>query len=791
MCENKHASPKLNAGLFLVLILGAFQGLSSWNVASCTTHNERTENPPILAALGGSVGNQIVDFNAKGEDYRGEKISIDQTGGTIELNGTKIYFIPWKHLFWAEKNVDAFFLANVTRTNFYVAFLYFSNESSTFEVSIFDYASASYQKTLYQGKCLVTKTQSAARNILAPKLSFIANSKTENRLFAAGPDLFVTADRGYLKENRSLLSLYVLRNTISARLEWNEIWALLASSSGEYYFSIIYLNNQDSGKVLLGHALRRNDYYVLEQKQLRASWYTKSDSLQLSIEAPQEVRTYSIDGFQIQRAGDSRFTVTLNKGLHTIGVENTTLANNGVRLRFSQWSNGNKTNPLTVRVESNATLSAEYYKEFMLTIESQYVDTKITGWYREGQTVTIPNQKPVTKGDTMYQFDGWSEGAEGDGNNTVMVMNGPKTVRANWKAYFRLTLTTEGLPDGTKITYAVNGRSIPSETPHSIQDWIQEKTQLSFRVDLSESAKAKEHLFLKQWKNRNDTEIKSPTRLLGPEKLTATFTNQRQPTQLSCKVITADILSKGQLRIEGKMSPPKETAVVVEYRVIGEPWRTLHKVQTDAAGQYRYDWKPEVSGVLEIRAIWPGDETHSGTSSEPQGVAVSQSMQRFKTLAGTFKDTTSSIYNELNGPRDYSESLAIPFSAGIGAVDIVYASLAGLRPFGPILAIIAGSALVGIFYVLPWLVIVLVATAIVRRRPIKMRVVMPLLVILVLASLYLVLQEMNITVLLNLPHYILVLITAILASAAGLLTALLPSLGIANLLAKRWKSPHL
>ncbi len=776
--------------LCICITLASVQNMSEFKSVQCITYGEKADDQPLLPTLGGSSVNQIVSFNVTGENYNGESISVNENGGTIEIAGSKVYFTPWKHLFWIEKNMDAFFLANVTSTNFCIAFLYFANGSTSFEARIFEYKSATYQKVLYQGRSLVTKTPSSTRNVPVTQLSLTPQSKIENRLFATGPDLFIVGDRGYFKDAPSILKLYALRNTVNPKSGWNELWALLVGDSGDYYFSIIYMDMRDSSKVLLGHALRLNDYYVLEQRQLNATWRMKGDVYQLTVNTQQEVSLLRVDGFALKREDDSILSVALDKGIHTIGLENSTTESNGVRLVFNRWSDGNTSNPLTIDIRSNATLSAEYSKEFLLTIESSYSKVSGGGWYREGETVSIPTPATVENDEVKYVFEGWSGDVKTDGDSTTVIMDGPKTVSAKWNRFFRVTLTTEGLPEGTRVIYTLNDLGVPSEVPHSIQDWVQESSLLNFSVTLPEIHLMKEELFLEHWKDQQGKVITPPARLSGPGKLVAVFTNQKQSAQLSCSVSTANLLTTGILRIEGKITPPIEAEVTIEYRVSGEPWRPLCKVQTDTTGQYGYDWEPDVTGMLQIRAVWPGDASHSGAASEPQGVAVSQSVLKFKRLAGVFSNSTSSLYEEVKGPRDLSYTVTAPFTLAMGLTDATYADLANLKPLGPIAAIASGAALIGLFYILPWATLLLVLATIVTKRSVSRKGMLPLLTFWIFCLSYLVLEEMNVTDLLEPPRYLLTVFTAGLASTTGLLVALLPSLKISGLLAKRWKTRY-
>ncbi len=768
----------------LCLVPPSFRTLSLSEFAVCDTQNGTTEN--LLHRLGSTYDNQISGFNATGQNYRGEGVSLTQDGGTIELSGTKVYFKPWKHLFWTEQNMDAFFLANVTENNFCIAFLYFVNGSTSFELGIFEYAPATYQMFSYSGKATVFQTQSGPRPTSFRKLSLAPLSQTENKIYATGPDIFIVGNYGYLKENSSVLNLYALRNTINPKSGWNELWALLVGNSGDYYFSIIYMNAKDKNNILLGHTLRLNDYYVLEQRSLTGTWSGKVPTYQLFVNTPQDARLFWVDGFRFERRDNSPFSIALNQGLHAVGVENITIGNGGVRLKFNHWSDGSTGNPLTLNVKSNETVSAEFSKEFLLTIQSAYSGVMGSGWYPEGQTVPITTPGFIENEDTKGYFEGWSGDVDTGNNSTSVTMDSPKTLHANWQTFFRVVLATEGLPEGTLITYTLNGQETSSQSAQNMQEWAPENSTLYFNITFP-GTQTESTFFLKDWRNQYEAEVTSPILLTGPERLVAVFTNHKQPTQLFCSVSISSLLSTGRLMITGRITPPAQAKVNIECRVSGEPWRILAGVETDEQGQYRYEWEPDRTGLVQIRAVMPGDASLSAATSDPQVVAISQSMLRFGKLAATFGDTSSSLYDELNGPKPVADASKAFFTFGMWVSDAAYFSLAHFKPLGPVVAIITGSALIGLFYVFPWASIILLLAVIVTKRSISKRVTLLLIVVWVLSFSYLVLEELNVTDPISPSHYLLTVFTASLASSTGILIGLLPSLRISNTLAKYWQ----
>jgi hypothetical protein len=116
---------------------------------------------------------EIPKFEIAGENYLGDKISISEKGGIIEISGTEFFFFPWKHISWTENNADVIFVANVTESNFLIGFIFLTNGSSSFDVKIFEYTSATYQKMTFQGKTFITKDFVKPTKTFENKISII------------------------------------------------------------------------------------------------------------------------------------------------------------------------------------------------------------------------------------------------------------------------------------------------------------------------------------------------------------------------------------------------------------------------------------------------------------------------------------------------------------------------------------------------------------------------------------------------------------------------------------------
>ena len=177
MFKNYSKKRNLNAISILIILTLVLQ-TSSFNVenAVCTDENNLSSSSSNI--LKDEI--EIPKFEITGENYLGDKISISEKGGVLEIYGTEFFFYPWKHISWKENNVDVIFVANVTESNFRIGFLFLTNGSSSFDVKIFEYTSATYQKMTFQGKTFIAEEFVKPKNTFENKISIFLKIKKRN-----------------------------------------------------------------------------------------------------------------------------------------------------------------------------------------------------------------------------------------------------------------------------------------------------------------------------------------------------------------------------------------------------------------------------------------------------------------------------------------------------------------------------------------------------------------------------------------------------------------------------------
>jgi len=86
---------------------------------------------------------------------------------------------------------------------------------------------------------------------------------------------------------------------------------------------------------------------------------------------------------------------------------------------------------------------------------------------------------------------------------------------------------------------------------------------------------------------------------------------------ISIALSSANITFGSGVTISGEIDPLKPNVLVTsQYKLIGEAfWTSAGQNQTDQDSKYTYTWTPEKAGTYEVRAMWLGDDTTYGATS--------------------------------------------------------------------------------------------------------------------------------------------------------------------------------
>jgi hypothetical protein len=153
--------------------------------------------------------------------------------------------------------------------------------------------------------------------------------------------------------------------------------------------------------------------------------------------------------------GTAKFTVKSKTptDVVSVGIPNLISVSSEERLRFVQWSDGTGNitkRDFTLHENQTNSLSAEYLRQFLLSINSTRGTPSGGGWYDQGTEAQISIQSTVPFSGFLgslggqYVFNGW----EGDNvsshtsSTSQVQMDSPKQISATWAAdYSHVVLT--------------------------------------------------------------------------------------------------------------------------------------------------------------------------------------------------------------------------------------------------------------------------------------------------------------------------------------------------------------
>lgn len=132
---------------------------------------------------------------------------------------------------------------------------------------------------------------------------------------------------------------------------------------------------------------------------------------------------------------------------HLLDTDTIQILSKNTQYRFNTWSNQDENNQLYVVPSSNSTLTAQFYTQHYLNVNSSYGNPQGEGWYNQNATAEFSvNLYHYETNKVRFEFLHWS----GDVENITtpqssLVMDSPKTVVANWKPQYYLTIENIGL----------------------------------------------------------------------------------------------------------------------------------------------------------------------------------------------------------------------------------------------------------------------------------------------------------------------------------------------------------
>ena len=112
---------------------------------------------------------------------------------------------------------------------------------------------------------------------------------------------------------------------------------------------------------------------------------------------------------------------------------------------FTSWSGDytGTTPAASIFMDSPATITANWRHEYLLSVISAFGDPQGEGWYDEGALASFSVIPYIELLDTRHYFTGWTGSYAGTESAVSLLINAPKTVTANWRHEYLLTLNSD------------------------------------------------------------------------------------------------------------------------------------------------------------------------------------------------------------------------------------------------------------------------------------------------------------------------------------------------------------
>jgi len=160
-----------------------------------------------------------------------------------------------------------------------------------------------------------------------------------------------------------------------------------------------------------------------------------------SVTAVYQLQYYLSVSSQPSNAGTLQGSGWFNSGTSAVVTvpSQAVSVNSGSRLNFSGWSvDGSPSqtgSTLTIQMNAPHTVAAQYTQQYFLTVSSDQGSVSGGGWYDAGSYAQISASTPTSPsyGVSMV-FNGWQGDIQSTSQSTTVLMDGPKSVTATWRA---------------------------------------------------------------------------------------------------------------------------------------------------------------------------------------------------------------------------------------------------------------------------------------------------------------------------------------------------------------------
>jgi hypothetical protein len=156
---------------------------------------------------------------------------------------------------------------------------------------------------------------------------------------------------------------------------------------------------------------------------------------QITVKTDPEGLTFSIDDTTYN--SNRTFTWDENSN-HLFSVNSPQTENEDTQFIYTSWSNGQSRSHSYTVPGSNDTVTVYFQTLYHLTVISNHGFPSGENWYDSGSTAGFSVTSPDSQGTTQYVFINWTGDFTGSEDSDSILMNGPKTITANWITQFYL-----------------------------------------------------------------------------------------------------------------------------------------------------------------------------------------------------------------------------------------------------------------------------------------------------------------------------------------------------------------
>ena len=159
----------------------------------------------------------------------------------------------------------------------------------------------------------------------------------------------------------------------------------------------------------------------------------------------------SIDENSVETDSNGVVTVSVLPGVHNVAAESPVNISQGSRGLFDRWGDGELSNPRSLNISSDTSLSAEYKIQFYLRINGSGGVVSGEGWYDQGATANATAVSPcnIVENQSRIVFESWSGDFDSSSPSLTFTMDSPHSLNATWTLQYYLSIASSfGEPEG-------------------------------------------------------------------------------------------------------------------------------------------------------------------------------------------------------------------------------------------------------------------------------------------------------------------------------------------------------